>query len=142
MTEVEQLIRAWSDCNKASDLSGSGQIATDLTKEQLTKYKNKYKHCQKFGVGQRSESRARDLEPARGQGPTAEDVNSFRLTQLTELSQLHISSGYSESATFWSVKKPRCYHITYTWHVLFTLSIPFNQPSLAVSWPFYNIIIK
>ena len=28
--------------------------------------------------------------------------------------------------------------MTYTWLLLFTLSIPFNQGSLVVGWPFYN----
>ena len=72
LTEVKRLIQAWSDRNKASDSSESGWITIDLIKERLTKHKNKYKHCQRFGVGQRSESGARGLEPARGQKPIAE----------------------------------------------------------------------
>ena len=50
MTEVKQLIRAQSDRNKASDLSESGRIAIDLTKEQLTKYENEYKYRQRFEI--------------------------------------------------------------------------------------------
>ena len=65
-------------------------------------------------------------------------VTLFNLTQLTELSQLHISSGFFKSTTFWSIEKPMCYYVTYTWLFLFTLSISLNQPSLLVGWPFYN----
>ena len=49
-TKVKRLIRARSDRDKASDSSESGRIATDLTKERLTKHKNKYKYCQKSEV--------------------------------------------------------------------------------------------
>ena len=49
-TKDEQLIQEWLDCNKASDSSKSNWIAIDLTKEQLTKHKNKYKYCQRSEV--------------------------------------------------------------------------------------------
>ena len=55
-TEDERLIQKRSDRNKASDLSESGWIATDLTKEQLTKHENKYEYRQRSEVkGLRSE---------------------------------------------------------------------------------------
>ena len=72
LTKVKQLIRAWSDRDKVSDSSESGRIATDLTKEQLTKHKNKYEQRQRFGVGQRSGSGTRGLKPARSQKLIAE----------------------------------------------------------------------
>ena len=50
-TEVEQHMRAQLDPDKASDSSQSDQITTNLTKEQLTKQKNEYKHRQRLGVG-------------------------------------------------------------------------------------------
>ena len=49
-TKNEQLIQERSDCSKASNLSESGQIATDLTKEQLTEYENEYKYRQRSEV--------------------------------------------------------------------------------------------
>ena len=50
-TEDKRLIREWSDCDKATNSSQSGWIATNFTKEQLTKYKNEYKHRQRSGIG-------------------------------------------------------------------------------------------
>ena len=44
LQQSERLIWEWSDCDKASDLSESGRIATDLTKEQLTEHKNACEH--------------------------------------------------------------------------------------------------
>ena len=43
-TKDKQLIQERLDCDKASDLSESGWIATDLTKERLTKHENKYEY--------------------------------------------------------------------------------------------------
>ena len=71
VTEVKQFIREWLDCNKANNLSESGWIAIDLTQEQLTKYKNKYKHRQRSRTGVSSGSGAKSLEPARVLEPTA-----------------------------------------------------------------------
>ena len=69
----KQVIPKWSDCDKASNSSKSGRIATNFTKEQLTKYANKYKYQQKSEVwGLRSGSKARGLKPTRGLEPTAE----------------------------------------------------------------------
>ena len=70
------------DCDKASDSSESGQIATNLTKKQLIKHENEYKHRQRFGVGQRSGSGARVLEPARGQEPIAEALKIQKVQEV------------------------------------------------------------
>ena len=40
--------------------------------KQLVEHKHEYKHPLEVGIGQRSGSGARSLEPARGQKPTAE----------------------------------------------------------------------
>ena len=82
MTKVKQLIRVRSDCDKASDLSESGWIATDLTKERLIKHENEYKHRQRFGVGQKSGSGARGLEPAKGQKPIAEALKIQKVQKV------------------------------------------------------------
>ena len=76
MTKDKRLIQERSDCNKVSNLSESGWIATDFTKEGLIKYKNKYKYRQRFGIGQRTGSGARGLEPTKDQKPTAEALGS------------------------------------------------------------------
>ena len=47
---------------------------SDLTKEWLTGHKNKYKHRQRFRIGQRFELKAKGLEPARGQESTTEPL--------------------------------------------------------------------
>ena len=67
----KQFIQVQSDRDKASDSSKSGWIRTNLTKEWLIEYKNKYKYCQRFRVGQSSGSGARGLKLAKGQEPTA-----------------------------------------------------------------------
>ena len=82
MTEVERLIQARSDRNKASVLSESGWIVTNLTKEQLPKHKNKYKHRQRFGVGQKSGSETKGPEPARSQEPSAE---ALKIQEVQEI---------------------------------------------------------
>ena len=60
-----------SDYNKASNSSESSRIATDFTKERLTKHKNKYKHRQRSGTVVSSGSRAKGLKLARGLELTA-----------------------------------------------------------------------
>ena len=49
-TKDKQVIQKRSDCDRVSDSFKSGRITTDFTKEQLTKYKNKYEYCQNFEV--------------------------------------------------------------------------------------------
>ena len=82
MTEVERLIWARWDCNKANNSFESSQIAIDFTKEQLTKHKKKYKHRQRFGVGQSSRSGARGLEPAKSQEPIAEALKIQKVQEF------------------------------------------------------------
>ena len=48
--EDKQLIHKQSDCNKTSNSSKNSRITTDLTKEQLTKHKNKYEYRQRSEV--------------------------------------------------------------------------------------------
>ena len=42
--------QVWLDRDKASNSSESGRIATDLTKEQLTKRENEYEYRQRSEV--------------------------------------------------------------------------------------------
>ena len=53
-----------------SDTSESGRIATDLTKEQLTKHENECEHCQRSGTSVSSGSGVKGSEPARGLQPS------------------------------------------------------------------------
>ena len=70
-TEVERLIRERSDCDKASNSSKSGRIATNWPND-WTNTSTSTSTPLEVGVGQRSRSGVKGLEPARGQEPTAE----------------------------------------------------------------------
>ena len=64
-------------------------------------------------------------------------TSSVQLNSWSWVNCTHLQ-GFSESAIFRSAEKPRCHYVTYTWLFLFTLSIPFDQPSWIVGWLFYN----
>ena len=70
-TKVKQFIQERSDCNKASNSSKSGRIATNWPND-WTNTSTSTSTPLEVGVGQRSGSEARGVEPARGQEPTAE----------------------------------------------------------------------
>ena len=63
-------------------------------------------------------------------------TSSIQLNSRSWVNCTHLW-GFSESATSRSAKEPRCHYVTYTWLLSFTLSIPLDQPSLVVGWPFY-----
>ena len=63
----------------------------------------------------------------------------MQLSLLVELSQLSTSLQFCQKRNFFEVPKI-C--VVSTWRIicllLFTLSIPSNQPTMLVGWPFYN----
>ena len=65
-------------------------------------------------------------------------VTSFRLTQLTELSWLHVSSGFFQKRNFSERQGTKVLSLdVYVTSSVHAEHSPFDQPSLVVGWPFY-----
>ena len=74
-TEVKQLIQERLDCDKASNLSKNGRIATNRPDDWANNWRNTSTSTNtpiEIGVGQRSGSEVRGLKLVSSQEPTAE----------------------------------------------------------------------
>ena len=84
-TEVQQLIWEQLDRDKASNSSKSGRTATNWPDNWPNNWTNMSTSTStplEIGVGQRSRSKARDLEPARGQKPTTEALKIQKVQEV------------------------------------------------------------